>query len=283
MQSFDKLKPHYPTVWNPELGDRYLVVWHTDNNGNHVIVAENQDNALEVWNMLHPKNNGAKVRSCHRVTLVPVPDDVARAKAEQVYENELYNFDRSFCGMASMVFEDTKTVPEGFILCKHREDSKRRWDCKRCHGLGLYLPEGDIEKLFNNPLIHEIRETYHDVRRGNSEPQPKPSPATVGPLVDTSKPLMVAITDGGHHHPGVCFQTSDKWVSGWDLPVLFFFQGDEVPIPDEFTMAEKEAKARMDERREISQRTNKKDQEARTASQLDYLKRVVGLLRGPSA
>lgn len=283
MQSLDKLKPHYPTVWNPELGDRYLVVWHTDDNGNHVIVAENQNNALEVWNLLHPKNKGATVRSCHKVTLVPVPDDIARSKAEKVYESELYNFDRSFRGTASMVFEQTKKVPDGFILCGHREDSKRRWDCKRCGGLGLYLPDNDIQKLFDNPLTHEVREVYHDVKHGRSEPRPKPTPAAVGPLVDTSKPLMVAVTNGGHHRPGVDLLTSSEWLAGWDLPVLFFFQGDEVPIPVEFTFAEKEAKARFDERWKVIQEEDKKDQEARNASQLDYLKRVMGLLRDPSA
>lgn len=285
MQSFDKLKPHYPKVWNPELGDRYLVVWHTDNDGNHVIVAENQDNALEVWELLYKdqKNQDAMVQSCHQVTLVPVPDDIARTKAGQVYEWELNNFSQALRSTASMVFDDTQKVPDGFELCDHQEDSESRWECERCDGFRVYIPNNGIQKLFDNPLSHEIHEVWPKDSHCKKEPRPTPSWATVGPLADPSKPLMVAVTNHGHHHPGVELLTADEWVKTWDHPILFFFQGERVPIPEAFTRAEKETEAKDAERWASIREQNKKDKEISTTVQLDYLKRMMGLLRDPSA
>ena len=282
MNGEDLLKVYPPGVYNPKLGKHVLVLWWSHNDGCHVIVSTNQNDALSTWGHVLAKHN-AELRSYWEVDLVRCPPDVAEDWALNRYTLELSQFKWWLVALAGYA---KSSLPEGFKECKHRENSSARWDCKKCEGRGVEVTL-DVKALFDVP---EVRALYHKpTDRNFRSPQPLLFDLGTEPLSDPTQPLQVAVLNGGHHSVGVQFQSYLDWRgTGKDYLIytrhtaLFFFQGAEKPMPQVFIDLYKKDKQDQDDRNTERKRKDEQRRLDNAAAEAQLLASVLAYNVGGS-
>lgn len=225
------LEEYPPQVHNPATGSYCLVRWYEHDEGNHVILANSEQEALMLWKCVLEKHPEAQVEEFVHAVLVDCPEPIAKKWAHARYNHELSNFSRHLIGLAETVTDACDVVPEHFEKCSHREDSYSKYSCKKCHSFGIKL-KTSAKCLFEMPTVRNV---YHKFRKNDR--------SNLRSAVGSSqvpRNLNVALLQSGHHRPGVSFVPYENVRSlgsdGFEQ-VLFFFTGSSQPVPPAFVEA----------------------------------------------
>ncbi len=296
----------YPLVPNyHEYGEHRLLVWWTEEEQHHVIVCPTMEGVERVWGTIVEKTPWATPKAFWQVNIIAPPQAVRERYAQQEFDSEHQGFHWMFYSLLRLYQETHGESPPGFIPCEtyepavydddedddedwadeidlamQIEDAKNHSDCQHCKGWKV-LPASMTKDEFFLAAREEYRNQEDAQRLKWCAPDPPEPVRTVpddAPVADPDGgPVRRAYLDAGHHCKGVAITEDMKWPR---QTTLFFFQGEELPVPQKFLDSERAWKEAQEDKR----RTKTKDHAAFLKTkdrdeldQLDAFLRVTGM------
>lgn len=268
MSPIKTLVEKFPTlVMVPQARECFLLQWYEEYEGNQVILASTEVNAVSMFKRTFQKHSGVEPVKFFRAKFVSPPLDLQVADAQQAYDNMVTNF-KSYLSWAA------KDLPKGhgFPKCKYHDPElkSRHIGCtvKDCYG-GVIVDEVRFLELC---WAEHDRTTSEALSKRNKKTQyPMPSQAPE----PTLGPVYVAMANYGHHCSGLTLNEigSTDYRGFGSTEYLFFFQGEELSGPKEITdfieadkKAEKEREAQA--AKAFKDRKAKQDVEAQAVAVL---------------
>lgn len=205
------LQEYPPQVYNPIVGKKVLVRWHSEDEGHHVIISDDMQGALETYQFLAKEYDDIVVKEYLEAELIPCPLPIAERWAKEQLEDDQESYGRQLLSNAYEL--PPELMPPEIGVCHHK-DKDDLWDCEKCDGLGVLL-KVPVSEMFK----------YREVREAWQAEHPKPETWTLPDNMPETVPdnLMCAFLDSGHHHPGIYFASG--WGRGYSFhKTLFFFK-----------------------------------------------------------
>ncbi len=230
------LRNDYPLVPRyPEYGDRWLLVWWTEDEQHHVAISSTEKGIDRIWSTIIKSKPYAEGKALWKVTIVAPPLDYQHKYAQDAFESEEDQFHwRVYSLLSDHQEHSPETVPEGFRPCETYEskyedadesDAQDHSSCVHCSGWKMLPISMTMTEFFL-----AARDEFRGWSFGpDDEPEPVQVPDDATQAVEGS-PVYAAFLDGGHHHNGVTFMDVAEVQGHGELP-LFFFQGKEMPLP----------------------------------------------------
>lgn len=222
----------------PHAGDVYLLQWYEYNEGNNVIVARSIENAVLMFKHAEARHTGIKPVKFFKATIVSPSDEMKVFYAAKKYTDAVQNFKYMIQSVVGDYMEEFKEPPPGFARCpEYKPDPERITTAddseyyKDSHG---YCLTKDCVGGAIVPNVEALFWPYHDrkkAKRPKSARSYDAQPSTAPPPV-AGKPLYVADANFGHHSKGLSLEPFDGECGP---EVGFFFQGEELPIPEAIT------------------------------------------------
>lgn len=245
------MKPIYPLI--PKLhytGERTLLLWHTHNRQNQVIVASSINNAIDLWKIALEKNGEeATAKEMWQVKIVLPSEKVCEEYSRQRYENELMNFKISTADKLKRYIEKTDKAISGIELCDNYDPSDERNDnptadeydkeyhdyCKGCY----------MRVKLLNTTWKDLFEAQYDMKAQKVEVGFK------GEVANENEQLYICRLDNWHSR-GIMIEdiNQDTSFSSNDR-FLFFFHGQQIEMPAEVKQLRDEVVAKKKEQEKV--------------------------------
>jgi len=274
------LAPQYPFF-----GEHLILIWWTPEKQHHAIVVTSEESLLLSWRMVQEqtKHNLPQARALWKGVIVGPTAEMALTYAKQEYEKELREFRCFTLDLLCHDLEETTILAKGFTPCpqydpdpewlseEDQQDSYTRechMYCRCCNGDRILPQTTTWAQLFERG-----RDLY---RSYQSTPLTKavriPSNA---PKADPNKPVLVAQNDEGNHRNGFILRTTIEDLLG---PILFFFQGEEQPLPQGVLDIAAEFKSRAEaavQQRKLSTETRRAEHRTKKREMLTRLLEMI--------
>jgi len=208
------------------MGERILVLWHTEDEGCQLIVSDTLETAKTLWERKIPKYKlELSLRRIVRVRIVPCPTWIALERARWNYEQDLFNFQHSlqfFASTVRVLDEESKapavSIP-GFVECTQNPMKGWEHSCDDDLCMAGYVLTPELLSLFERK---EVRDLYRDNRQ-----QAGAAKLPIAQYVDTTDPTGMVVGDFGHHSKGIQLVDEVKEDLSRSKPILFFYNGVE--------------------------------------------------------
>lgn len=269
----------FPTLVKvPQAREAYLLQWYTQDGGNEVIVASTIDNAVAIFKGLFKRHKGIEPKKFFKAKFVSPPSDLQVKNAQQDFDNMCEQFKSTLEWMGRSLPKEALTCPS-HPKPRHPDDYRDPEECKvpDCHGGILMTDERFLELCWAEHDRKKAEKAAADAKftkKYGGQTSPSQAPAPVDGTV------YVCESNGGHHCSGVTLEVvGNSKGNGYGRPeYMFFFQGQELPLPKGVSLvliedkkaqiqAEKDAKARGVERRK-----QQKEEEIAKAKELFGIK-----------
>lgn len=229
----------------PNAGDVYLLQWYEYNEGNNVIVARSIENAVLMFKHAEERHTGIKPVKFFKATIVSPSDSMKVFYAAKKYNDAMMSFKYMIDSVVGDYMEEFKEPPPGYARCPEYKPDPERVSTPEdleynSPGHGYCLTKDcvggaiirNVEALF---WPYHDRKKAEDAARKAKRPKHARSfdaqPSKAAPPVE-GKALYVADANFGHHSKGLSLEPFDGECGP---EVSFFFQGEELPIPEPIT------------------------------------------------
>jgi hypothetical protein len=287
----DILKEYPFKVSYPKGGSLYLLVWWTQWDRGHALAASGEESIERMLRQVYLREGPeVKLLDYRLAEVVSPPLELRRAYAYGKMVEDVDNF-RWFVGHLFQQAQNNPVKKEA-TRCKEyrsrwpREEGEVNTD--KDHSQCLNCFSGWIPKAHTVESLYLLRrhEPRHVGSPGFRLGDAKPTFESEAPEADPSKPLYALSQHFGNHADGlkvddVTKDDDGKWPYGPHLhlaPVTFFFHGEKLDIPKQFTALAKTAK-RDYEREEAAKK--KQAAEEKRRERVDANERLKKLLGAP--
>lgn len=226
----DELVARYPVKFNLPFKDGFLLLWHSESEGQRSILARTERQVVDVFKSDVERHGLVEAREFWRVSAVAPPGWYREACAEAAYAEDVRQFAAGVVGMVHWVVFGAKYDPRpdlasfaGFRACAGRVDEEgdvAHYGCSPPCEQGI-LPRDD-------PSWEDFYE-----RAGRRPPALREdsgeTPAGDLPDCDPDRVLYALHGDFGHHRDGLSIRTVRRGEHVHEDQMLFHGTREEVP------------------------------------------------------